>query len=207
MPDLRTAENSLTTEKHVYACLLSQPADLGIYQGDPSALHFPERKSGILRLKDPAAEGDESKDRCLQTTHAEPCFLRIVSFTHYLAFATQLAVALAYFNYVQPAATVAHAAAVHVPFDGALPFLLVAGPLFQAMGGAGPNVMHEYEGFMVSLTLQPHADVYRLCFSMHGTCNLLGHDVGMPAADWECSSSSSSSRLGVLTMPPGQGLC
>jgi len=101
-------------------------------------------------LKDPAAEGDESKDRCLQTTHAEPWFLRIVSVTHYLAFATQLAVALAYFNYVQPATIVASAAAVHVPFDGALPFLLVAGPLFQAMGGAGPNVMHEYEGFMVS---------------------------------------------------------
>lgn len=137
---------------HSYSPYL--PADLGIYQGDPSALHFPERKSGILRLKDPAAEGDESKDRCLQTTHAEPWFLRIVSFTHYLAFATQLAVALAYFNYVQPATTVASAAAVHVPFDGALPFLLIAGPLFQAMGGAGPNVMHEYEGFMVGLTLQ-----------------------------------------------------
>lgn len=121
------------------------PADLGIYQGTPSALDFPKVKKGALALKDPSAPTDPSKDRYLETSHAEPWFLRIVSATHYFAFATQLTVALAYFQYalgqtaLQPVSNLA------------LPFLLVAGPLYQAMGGAGPNVMHEYEGFQVSL--------------------------------------------------------
>jgi hypothetical protein len=125
--------------------LIFCPADLGIYQGTPSALQFPQVKKGALPLKDPSAPTDPSKDRYLETSHAEPWFLRLVSATHYVAFVTQLTVALAYFQYALGQTALQPVAGL------ALPFLLVAGPLYQAMGGAGPNVMHEYEGFQVRL--------------------------------------------------------
>jgi hypothetical protein len=112
-------------------------------------LDFPKVKKGALALKDPSAPTDPSKDRYLETSHAEPWFLRIVSATHYFAFATQLTVALAYFQYAMGQT------ALQPVSDLALPFLLVAGPLYQAMGGAGPNVMHEYEGFQVSMMVWP----------------------------------------------------
>ena len=104
-----------------------------IYRGDPAAWHFPPVKTGTLDFTNPDKAGLVGY---WDTTFDAPWFLLITSMTHYLTYVTQFAVALAYFNST-PAGAVA------------LPFLLVAGPLFQAMGGAGPNVMHEYEGFQV----------------------------------------------------------
>lgn len=109
--------------------------DLGIYQGDPAAWHFPKVKTGTLDFTNPDKPGEVGY---WDATFAAPWFLLLTSMTHYLAYATQFAVGSSYFDACQSGA-----------MQVALPFLLVAGPMFQAMGGAGPNVMHEYEGFQV----------------------------------------------------------
>lgn len=108
--------------------------DLGVYRGDPSALHFPPIKAGTLDFVNPDRPGVVGY---WQTSNGAPWFILLTSMTHYLAYVTQMAVAAAYF-------------AAPVTATAALPVLLVAGPLFQAMGGAGANTMHEYEGFQVA---------------------------------------------------------
>jgi hypothetical protein len=67
--------------------------------------------------------------------------LRIVNFIHYLTFPTQLAVAAAFS---------AHGAEL----GASLPVLLTLGPVLQAAGGAGPNMMHEYEGWEVRVRVR-----------------------------------------------------
>lgn len=108
-------------------------ADLGVYRGDPSALHFPPTKTGTLDFVNPDRPGVVGY---WETSHGAPWFILLTSMAHYAAYVTQMAVAAAYF-------------AAPLTATAVLPVLLVAGPLFQAMGGAGANTMHEYEGFQV----------------------------------------------------------